>query len=372
MREKVGGGWWRLVEVVTCVLGGTLLAGACRPADLGGRGAPPAAPAPAPGEAPPGMVWIPGGTFIMGGDGRYAAPHEGPPHPVFVDGFFMDIHTVTNADFRAFVDATGYVTMAERTPEAADLLRQMPPGTPAPPPEALVPGSVVFVATERVVDLRDWSQWWRYVGGADWRHPEGRGSSIQGKDHHPVVHVAWEDAVAYAEWAGKRLPTEAEWEFAARGGLEQSEHAWGDAPLDPRQPQAHIYQGTFPTHAAHAQPVGSYPPNGYGLYDMAGNVWQWALDWYRPDTYGRDRERGVVRNPTGPPAGLSPRDGHQAMKVLRGGSFLCSDSYCRGYRVSARHAGAPDTGTSNVGFRTVMTVEQWKVSPAGLRGSSGS
>jgi len=254
----------------------------------------------------------------------------------------MDVHTVTNAGFRVFVEATGYVTVAERMPEAAQLLRQMPPGTPAPAPELLVPGSVVFAPTGRPVDLRDWSQWWRYVPGADWRHPEGPGSSISGKDDFPVVHVAWDDALAFAQWAGKRLPTEAEWEFAARGGVEQAEHAWGKAPYDPAHPQAHIYQGVFPTHAAQPKPVGSYPPNGYGLYDMSGNVRQWTLDWFRPDSYPLHRARGLVRNPTGPGAGLDPRDGHQPARALRRGSFLCSDSYCRGYRVSARAANAPD------------------------------
>jgi formylglycine-generating enzyme required for sulfatase activity len=329
-----------------------LLAGGC------GRGEAAREP---PGDPPPGMVWVPGGEFVMGSDGAYAAPAEGPPHRVVVDGFFMDIHTVTNAEFRAFVEATGYVTVAERAPDADELLRQMPPGTPAPAAELLVPGSIVFAPTGREVNLRDWSQWWRYVPGASWRQPQGPGSSISGRDDFPVVHVAWDDAAAYAEWAGKRLPTEAEWEFAARGGAEQREHAWGDAPYDPEHPQAHIYEGAFPIHAAQPKPVGSYPPNDYGLYDVAGNVWQWTLDWFRPDTYRLDRERGPVRNPTGPLAGLDPRDGYQAMRVLRGGSFLCSDSYCRGYRVSARHHNAPDSGASNIGFRTIMTVEQWRV-----------
>ena len=317
-------------------------------------------PAPAPGEAPEGMVWVPGGPFVMGSESEFADPAEAPEHDVVVDGFFMDTHSVTNAEFRVFVEATGHVTVAEKAPTAKDLLKQMPPGTPPPPPEVLVPGSLVFSPTSQRVDLRDWSQWWRWEPGADWRHPEGPGSTIEGRDDHPVVQVAWEDAVAYAEWAGRRLPTEAEWEFAARGGHERREFAWGDQPLDQEDPQAHIYEGSFPMHTAAPKAVGSYPPNAYGLYDMAGNVWHWTLDWYHPDTYARDHARGVVENPTGPAEPSDPRSGLQPMRVLRGGSFLCSDSYCRGYRVSARSPGAADSGASHIGFRTVMTVEQWK------------
>ena len=296
----------------------------------------------------------------MGGDDQYAGPAEQPVHSVRVDGFFMDAHTVTNTEFRAFVSATGYVTVAERTPTAAEILSQMPPGTPAPDPALMVPGSVVFASTTQPVDLRDWSQWWRWVPGANWRHPSGPKSAIDGKDNYPVVQVAWEDAVAYAEWAGRRLPTEAEWEFAARGGNKRTPHAWGDAPYDPAHPQAHIYEGTFPTHPAEPKPVGSYPATGFGLYDMAGNVWQWTLDWYRPDTYASDAARGTVSNPTGPARAMDPREGPPT-KVIRGGSFLCSDSYCRGYRVSARSPGAPDSGASHIGFRTVMSVAQYKV-----------
>jgi formylglycine-generating enzyme required for sulfatase activity len=303
------------------------------------------------------MVWVPGGGFLMGSEAPHALPAERPVHPVEVDGFFMDRDAVTNAEFAAFVEATGYVTVAERAPSAAALLAQLPPGTPPPPRERLMPGSLVFSPTAQVADLGDWSRWWRWVAGASWRHPEGPGSSIAGKADHPVVQVAWDDAVAFATWAGKRLPTEAEWERAARGGLEQREHAWGGAAFDPAHPQAHIYHGAFPTHAASTRPVGSHPPNGYGLRDMSGNVWQWTLDWFHPGTYRADRARGTVRNPTGPSAGAGPG----ATRALRGGSFLCSDSYCRGYRVSARSPGAADTGGPHIGFRTIMTVDQWHV-----------
>jgi formylglycine-generating enzyme required for sulfatase activity len=298
------------------------------------------------------MVWIPGGVFSMGSEGEHAAPEEGPVHQVYVDGYFMDVHTVTNGQFRAFVDATGYVTLAERAPDVNAIMAQVPPGTPPPAPELLVPGSVVFSPTEREVDLRDWSRWWRWTRGANWRHPGGPGTDIEGRDEHPVVHVAYDDALAYAAWAGKRLPTEAEWEFAARGGLEGAEYAWGNAALDEKQPQAHIYAGTFPTRPASTQKVGMLAPNGYGLYDMSGNVWQWTSDWYSVETYALDRLRGLVRNPKGPatpPAGVGA-----AMRVTRGGSHLCSDSYCRGYRVSARSPGAMDTGTSHIGFRLVV------------------
>ena len=313
-----------------------------------------------PGDAPPGMVWISGGTFSMGDDGQFAAPEERPVHQVRVDGVYMDVNAVTNAAFRTFVTATGYITIAERAPDAQEILQQLPPGSPPPPAALMVPGSVVFTAVSGPVNLRDVSQWWRWVPGANWRHPDGPRSSIVGKDSLPVVHVSWADAVAYATWAGKRLPTEAEWEFAARGGRERAAHAWGDIPHDSTHPQAHIYQGTFPSHPAAPQPVGTYPTNGYGLNDMSGNVWQWTLDWFRPDSYQLDFARGTVRNPTGPATGLDPREGREASKVIRGGSFLCNDSYCRGYRVSARGNGAPDTGASHIGFRTVMTAAQWK------------
>jgi len=312
-----------------------------------------------PGDAPRGMVWIAGGEFLMGSEGEHAVPAERPRHPVTVDGFFMDARPVTNAEFREFVRATKYVTVAERPVDREQILRQMPRGTPPPDPATLVPGSLIFSPTQHAVSLQDWSQWWAWKAGANWQHPNGPESSIDGQDNLPVVQVAFEDAVAYTKWAGRRLPTEAEWEYAARGGLQGAEYAWGDASFDPQHPQAHIYEGHFPTHAAAPKPVGSFSANGYGLYDMSGNVWQWTADWFWPDTYRRDHARGTVRNPAGPD-GPDQREGAMAAKVLRGGSFLCNDSYCRGYRVSARSSAAPDSGASHIGFRTVMTVDQWK------------
>lgn len=332
--------------------------------------APSAVGATQPGASPPGMVWIPGGEFRMGGDDQHATPAEQPVHRVYVDGFFMDARTVTNAQFRAFVEATGYITIAERAPDVAELMHQLPPGSPPPDPTTLVPGSLVFKSTGQPVDLRDWSQWWAWTPGADWRHPSGRGDSIIGRDNYPVVHVAWDDAVAYAQWAGGRLPTEAEWEFAARGGDHRTTHAWGDEPIDPEHPQAHIYTGEFPSHAAAPKPVGSHAATRFGLYDMAGNVWQWTSDWYRPDTYRRDAALGTVRNPRGPAASLNPATEGQPTRTVRGGSYLCSDTYCRGYRVSARSPGAPDSGTSHTGFRIVMSVDQWQTRYATAKAGS--
>ena len=299
------------------------------------------------------MVWIPGGRFEMGSESPLAGREEGPVHTVEVDGFHIDVHTVTNARFRKFVEATGYVTVAERVPDVAELLRQLPAGSAPPDPEVLVPGSLVFTPTGRHVDLRDWSQWWRWVPGANWRQPRGPGSTIAGMDDHPVVHVAWDDAMAFAAWSGTRLPTEAEWEFAARGGVGHTDHAWGSAPFDSLHPQAHIYRDAFPLHDATTAPVGTHAPNAAGLYDMAGNVWQWTADAFSADSYRRDKAGGVVRNPTGADPASNP------LRTLRGGSFLCNDAYCRGYRVSARSPNTRDSGASHIGFRTVMTAAQW-------------
>lgn len=307
------------------------------------------------------MVWIPGGEFTMGTDDELGWPDERPAHRVRVNGFWMDETEVTNAQFAEFVAATGYQTTAEKAPELEEIMSQVPPGTPPPDPALLVPGSLVFVPPAAEPDnVQDVSQWWQWVPGATWRSPEGPGSSIEGREQHPVVHVSWYDAVAYCQWAGKRLPTEAEWEFAARGGLEGQPYTWGDAePGAGGRWQANIWQGEFPWRNealdgyAGTSPAKSYPPNGYGLYDMAGNVWEWCQDWYDAALYQRRAGRGVVENPQGPARGFDPANPFAPARTQRGGSFLCHDSYCWRYRPSARHPCSPDTSSSHVGFRCV-------------------
>jgi sulfatase modifying factor 1 len=315
-----------------------------------------------PSPPPPGMRWIPGGEFFMGSDATDAWPHEGPPHRVRVHGFWMDETEVTNAQFRAFVEATGYVTTAEKKPNWEEIKKQVPPGTPKPPDDQLVAASMVFSPPAGPVPLDDFTAWWAWVPGADWRHPEGPGSSLEGKDDHPVVQVSWDDAVAYAQWAGKRLPTEADWEFAARGGLPAKHYVWGDEPVSESRPQANIWQGEFPhrnTKAdgfAGAAPVKSFPPNGYGLYDMAGNVWEWCSDWYRPDTYELQlaaSQGGVIDNPQGPEKSFDPSEPFAPKRVQRGGSFLCHATYCSSYRPSARRSTTPDSSMCHLGFRCV-------------------
>jgi formylglycine-generating enzyme len=296
----------------------------------------------------------------MGSELPDARPDETPAHRVRVDGFWMDVTEVTNAQFRAFVNASGYVTTAERPPDLASIMSQLPPGTPAPNKELLVAGSLVFTPTDHAVPLDDIRQWWRWTPGADWRHPEGPASSIQGKDDHPVVQVSWDDAAAYANWAGKRLPTEAEWEFAARGGVDAGHFVWGNEPVNETRPQANIWQGTFPFDNRAADgfertaPVKSFAPNQYGLFDMAGNVWEWSSDWYSPDTYRQRGVQGTVKNPVGPGHSTDRRRPQMPQRSQRGGSFLCNATYCSSYRPSARMGCSPDTGMSHVGFRCVM------------------
>ena len=294
-----------------------------------------------------GMVRIQGGTFAMGSDRFY--PEEAPVREVHIDSFWIDTCAVTNAEFSKFVRKTGYVTVAERALDPADF-----PGAPA---ENLVPGALVFHMTSGPVNLRDYSQWWSWVPGACWKHPDGPGSSIDSRPDHPVVHVAYEDAESYAQWSGKRLPTEAEWEFAARGGLDGKDFVWGDEMEPDGRPAANTWQGQFPwkstaRNGPRTMPVGRFAPNGFGLYDMAGNVWEWTSDWYvadravahSPCCAGDLRERSF--DPCQPETRI-PR------KVLKGGSFLCSPSYCLRFRPAARSPQAVDTGMSHVGFRCV-------------------
>jgi formylglycine-generating enzyme required for sulfatase activity len=310
---------------------------------------------------PPNMVWIPGGEFTMGTDAQIGWPDEKPAHRVRVDGFFIDTTEVTNAQFRKFVEERKYVTTAEKPPVLEDIMAQSPPGTKPPAKEDLVAGSLVFKMTAGPVDTRDFSQWWRWTPGADWRHPDGPGSNIEGKDDHPVVHVSWEDAIAFAKWAGKRLPTEAEWEFAARGGLDNKPYTWGDdKPGANGKWQANIWQGDFPYKNTaedgfeRTAPAKSFPPNGYGLFDMSGNVWEWCNDWYQRDLY-RTRAGKLTVNPIGPESSSDPQHPFEPRRVQKGGSFLCNDSYCSRYRPSARHSSTPDSGMSHVGFRCVLT-----------------
>ena len=295
-------------------------------------------------EAPPGMVWIPGGEFTMGTDSDLGWADEKPAHRVKVDGFWMDETDVTNAQFRKFVEATGYVTTAEKPPDLEEILRQLPPGHCRRRRRTSSPGRWSSRRRTGRLSLKDYTQWWKWTPGADWRHPEGPDSSIEGKDDHPVVHVSWDDAVAYAKWAGKRLPTEAEWEFAARGGLDGKPYVWGDEPFDETNRSANIWQGEFPYKNTatdgyeRTSPVKSFPPNGYGLYDMAGNVWEWCSDWYQVDLYRKRAGKGVIVNPTGPEKSFDPRQPYTPQRVQKGGSFLCNDSYCSRYRPSAATA----------------------------------
>jgi formylglycine-generating enzyme len=308
-------------------------------------------------EAMENMVWISGGTFLMGSNQHY--PEEAPAHEVTVGGFWMDRHTVTNEEFRKFVEATKHVTSAERPPNPEDY--------PGAKPELLVPASLVFQKPRQRVDLRDCYQWWTYVPGANWRHPQGLASSLRGKAKHPVVHVAYEDTEAYAKWAGKDLPTEAEWEFAARGGIAGAEFVWGTAFKPDGKRQANTWQGEFPWQNRQEDgfegvaPVGSFPANGYGLYDMAGNVWEWTTDWYQAHSKAvhsccasfnpRRAERDRSYDSSTPEFKIPG-------KVIKGGSYLCAPNYCSHYRPAARMAQPVNTSTCHLGFRCIIRVEQ--------------
>jgi len=322
--------------------------------------------APAPTPAPEGMVWIPGGEFSMGSDaaseslcGLPGVTRDALPiHRVYVDGFWMDATEVTNEQFEKFVKATGYVTVAEQKPTKEEF--------PTAPPENLVAGSTVFTPTPQPVPLNNFYQWWSYVPGADWRHPTGPGSDLKGREKYPVVQIAYEDAAAYAKWVEKRLPTEAEWEFAARGGAAGKLYAWGDELKLGGKFQANIYQGRFPLENGDTgedgfkgmAPVAQFSPNAYGLYDVAGNVWEWVTDWYRPDTYAREKlAASVTRNPQGPDSPYDPAEPTEKKRVHRGGSFLCTDSYCTRYMVGTRGKGEVRTASNHLGFRCVKALE---------------
>ncbi|MCY2985996.1 MAG: formylglycine-generating enzyme family protein [Planctomycetota bacterium] len=313
--------------------------------------------------APEGMVWVPGGEFSMGcdvaGESLCGMPgvtlDAAPIHRVYVDGFWMDSTEVTNEQFARFVDATNYVTVAELKPTAEEF--------PGAPPENLVAGSTVFTPTPSPVALNNYFQWWSYVHGADWRHPTGPDSDLKGREKHPVVQLAYEDAEAYAKWAGKRLPTEAEWEFAARGGNAGWLYSWGNTLKPDSKFQANIYQGSFPVEGGDTgldgfkgiAPVAQFPSNPYGLHDMSGNVWEWVSDWYRPDYYST--LKGVVaRNPTGPASSFDPAEPSEKKRVHRGGSFLCTDKYCTRYMIGTRGKGEPRTASNHVGFRCVSEL----------------
>jgi sulfatase modifying factor 1 len=306
----------------------------------------------------PGMIWVPGGTFRMGSDAHY--PEEAPAHQVVVHGFWIDETTVTNREFAAFVRATGYVTTAEEAPDPRDY--------PGALPHMLYAGSLVFTPPKGPIDLRDSSQWWTFMRGADWRHPHGPESSVDGLENHPVIHITYEDAAAYCEWAGKDLPTEAEWEFAARGGLDDAEYAWGDDLTPGGRHMANTWQGSFPYQNLAEDgcegtcPVNAFPPNGYGLLSMIGNTWEWTSDWYSPK-HAEDAKKPccIPQDPRGgremdsydpflPEIGI-PR------KVLKGGSHLCAPNYCRRYRPAARYPQPIDTSTSHVGFRCIRRAK---------------
>lgn len=316
-----------------------------------------------PKSIPSGMVFIPGGTFSMGSTSKNESLCNfggltsdcNPIHQVYVDGFLMDDHEVTNSEFTKFVKATGYLTIAEQVPTKEEF--------PDAPEENLKAGSVVFSPPANAVNLYNYFQWWNFVYGADWKHPEGPGSSIIGKDDYPVVHIAWEDAMAYAKWAGKRLPTEAEWEFALRGGKSGDTYSWGNEFTPKQKYMANTFQGKFPNNDEGKDgykgiaPVKKFPKNPYGLYDMAGNVWEWCADWYHVNYFKSFDPKTITKNPKGPEISYDPSEPNVMKKVHRGGSFLCTEQYCSRYVSGTRGKGDWRTGTNHVGFRCVKDLK---------------
>jgi sulfatase modifying factor 1 len=316
-------------------------------------------------KSPVNMVWVNGGTFYQGAlpNDTMAMHHEKPRHKVTVNGFFIDTHEVTNEQFAEFVAATNYVTVAERAISWDEMKKQLPPNTPKPHDSILQPGSLVFKkAKSSLPNLYDYSQWWEWKIGANWRQPNGPGSSIEGKGDYPVVQIAYEDALAYCEWKGRRLPTEAEWEYAARAGKTNEVYSWPGG-VQQLSANANTWEGEFPVENKlqdgyeRRAPVKSYPANANGLYDMAGNVWEWTSDWYHVNYYSTMAEIEDVINPTGPEKAYNPNNPYVQEKVIKGGSFLCSASYCASYRISARMATGLDSGAEHLGFRTVLSTD---------------
>jgi formylglycine-generating enzyme len=310
------------------------------------------------GSTNSGMKWIPGGTFFMGAKDDQKKEDESPQHKVTVDGFWMDETEVTNAQFRKFVESTGYITTAEKDVDWNELKKQLPSNTPKPDDELLKASSLVFTPPVQQVELYNASQWWTWTKGANWKQPHGPGSDIIGKDHLPVVHISWDDAQAYCKWAGKRLPTEAEWEYAARGGASNNLYPWGNEDVEDKKPKANTWQGIFPVKNSNwdgfygLSPVRSFAPNPFGLYDMAGNVWEWCSDWYDANYYITQKDKTSI-NPKGPDKSYDPMEPGMPKRVVRGGSFMCHTSYCKGYRLTSRMKSSPDTGLEHTGFRCV-------------------
>lgn len=312
-------------------------------------------------QIPEGMVWIPGGEFMMGTDDVQAYRHEKPAHRVRVSGFWMDETEVTNKQFKKFVDETGYITTAEKRPDWEELQKQLPPGTPKPDESTLIPGSLVFSPPVYAVSLDNYAQWWAWTPGADWLHPEGPDSDVGNRWDHPVVHISYDDAVSYCRWADKRLPTEAEWEFASRGGHENQRFSWGNEFTPSGKFMANTFQGVFPGKNTSedgfsgTSPAKTFPPNDYGLYDIIGNVWEWTSDLYNVNYYRDLAQNGLAVNPQGPDRPYDPDEPYARKHVTRGGSFLCAENYCVNYRPSARQGTSFDSGMSHAGFRCVKS-----------------
>jgi formylglycine-generating enzyme len=320
-------------------------------------------------KTPNGMVWIPGNTFSQGANDKdqMALPHEKPGHPVEVDGFFIDITEVTNAQFKKFVEATGYITTAEKPVDWEEMKKTLPEGTPKPCDSILAPGSLTFNKNvKQVNDYNNYGQWWNWNSGTNWKHPQGKKSSIENKMNYPVVHISYKDALAYCKWINRRLPTEAEWELAAKGNLKNVIYTWGN-DKSKLNLKSNTWQGKFPIENnavdgyAYISPVKSYSPNSVGLFDMAGNVWEYTQDFYNVEYYQELLNQGkVVKNPMGATIAFNPNNPIQKERILKGGSFLCNESYCASFRISARMGMSEDSSSDHIGFRTVATVEMLK------------